>query len=81
MKMVGHYGEFVDENIWKTLRYFHPDRLHHPTGLIRLHRPVGDIAEQILPSLHTNGYEIVSGGGVIVMAQPDRSAVVNIGVI
>lgn len=81
MKMIGHYCPRIQFNGITDLTGFDPLFGNDVSGIIQPHGPVGDFPKQAFPVVGADGDEIGPGLRIIVIAQADGTAVMDVTVV
>ena len=77
----GHDNHFVAHNVGIIVLCFVVPPFHHTARIVQHHLIVDDITEHLFAAFNTNGDEIQSRRAVIIPFQPDRMAMVFVGVV
>ena len=81
MYMIGHNRPFIQRGMGEMQRDILPALCRDFARIIQPHDPVGDSPEQTFPMLHAYRHEIGPGLRVIIIAQADGTAMVDVGVV
>ena len=81
MKMIGHNDHLHTFDIGKMFGTMVIPFLHHPSGIVQVHGAIGNGTEQCATVMHTDGNEIKTLAGIIVITQTDGTTVVYVRII
>ena len=81
VKMVWHNHIFMAYNVGISVGQPTVFFLHHPSGIVQVHGAIGDGTEQCATVMHTDGNEIKTLAGIIVITQTNGTTVMYVRII